>query len=89
MLRKKHESIFAGRWELKNPLNAPAKGETEIPRERFERDERLRGRIPHRCPFPIRRVTFMPMGVAASWLNWKAVPTLVSPPTAGGGVSMP
>jgi len=35
VLKKKHESIFAGTWELKNPLNALKKGEKTIPAERF------------------------------------------------------
>src|SRR5690606_29251155 len=32
---RKHQSLFAGKWTLRNPLNAQTKGETEIPRERF------------------------------------------------------
>jgi type I restriction enzyme M protein len=35
VLKQAHESVFAGEWELKNPLNAPAKGQTNIPRDRF------------------------------------------------------
>jgi type I restriction enzyme M protein len=35
VLKQKHESIFSGSWSLKNPLNALAKGETTIPKERF------------------------------------------------------
>lgn len=35
VLKQKHESIFAGSWTLKNPLNAPTKGETKIPKDRF------------------------------------------------------
>jgi type I restriction enzyme M protein len=35
VLKQKHESIFAGSWELKNPLNAPKKGDVAIPRDRF------------------------------------------------------
>jgi type I restriction enzyme M protein len=35
VLKQKHESLFAGNWTLKNPLNAPKKGDTKIPRERF------------------------------------------------------
>lgn len=35
VLKQKHESLFAGTWTLKNPLNAPKKGDTKIPRERF------------------------------------------------------
>jgi type I restriction enzyme M protein len=35
VLKQKYESIFKGTWTLKNPLNALAKGETAIPRERF------------------------------------------------------
>ncbi len=34
--RQPYESLFAGPpWTLRNPLNAPAKGETTIPRSRF------------------------------------------------------
>jgi type I restriction enzyme M protein len=35
VLKQKYESIFAGSWELKNPLNAPKKGDVSIPRDRF------------------------------------------------------
>ncbi len=35
VLKQKHESIFSGAWTLKNPLNAPTKGETTIPKDRF------------------------------------------------------
>jgi len=35
VLKQKHESLFNGLWTLKNPLNAPAKGETTIPKDRF------------------------------------------------------
>jgi type I restriction enzyme M protein len=35
VLKQKYESVFAGDWELKNPLNAPKKGDTSIPRSRF------------------------------------------------------
>jgi type I restriction enzyme M protein len=35
VLKKKHESIFAGEWGLRNPLNAPAPDVKTIPRERF------------------------------------------------------
>ena len=35
VLKQTFESVFAGTWELKNPLNAPAKGQTTIPKERF------------------------------------------------------
>jgi type I restriction enzyme M protein len=35
VLKQKYESVFAGNWELKNPLNALAKGQTTIPKERF------------------------------------------------------
>ncbi len=35
VLKQKYASIFKGSWTLKNPLNAPAKGETTIPRDRF------------------------------------------------------
>ncbi len=34
--KRSHESLFAGPpWTLRNPLNAPAKGETAIPRNRL------------------------------------------------------
>jgi type I restriction enzyme M protein len=35
VLKQKYESLFAGEWELKNPLNALAKGQMTIPKERF------------------------------------------------------
>ncbi|MGH8551493.1 MAG: hypothetical protein ACRERU_23380, partial [Methylococcales bacterium] len=35
VLKQPYESMFKGTWTLKNPLNAPAQGETTIPRERF------------------------------------------------------
>ena len=35
VLKAPYESVFAGSWELKNPLNAPIKGQTTIPKERF------------------------------------------------------
>lgn len=35
VLKQKYPSVFAGNWELKNPLNALAKGQTTIPKERF------------------------------------------------------
>lgn len=35
VLKQTFESVFAGNWELKNPLNAPVKGQTTIPKERF------------------------------------------------------
>jgi len=35
VLKTPYESMFAGDWTLKNPLNAPAPGQTTIPRERF------------------------------------------------------
>lgn len=35
VLKQKHESLFAGTWTLRNPLNAPAKGQATIPAERF------------------------------------------------------
>jgi type I restriction enzyme M protein len=35
VLKQKYESVFAGNWELKNPLNALAKGQTTVPKERF------------------------------------------------------
>ena len=30
-----HESLFAGEWTLRNPQNAPVRGQEGIPRERF------------------------------------------------------
>jgi len=30
---RKHGSLFAGEWTLKNPLNAPAKGDATVPRD--------------------------------------------------------
>jgi type I restriction enzyme M protein len=35
VLKQPYTSMFAGEWILKNPLNATAKGQTSIPRERF------------------------------------------------------
>jgi type I restriction enzyme M protein len=35
VLKQPYGSMFKGAWTLKNPLNALAKGETTIPRERF------------------------------------------------------
>lgn len=35
VLKQPYESLFAGEWTLKNPLNAPAPGQTTIPRDRF------------------------------------------------------
>lgn len=35
VLKQKHESIFAGDWTLKNPLNAPSIGVTTIPKDHF------------------------------------------------------
>lgn len=35
VLKQKFRSVFAGVWELRNPLNAPSKGQTSIPRERL------------------------------------------------------
>src|SRR6185312_13132716 len=35
VLKQKHRSLFAGNWTLRNPLNAPKKGDTTIPRDRF------------------------------------------------------
>jgi type I restriction enzyme M protein len=35
VLKSKHQSLFAGDWTLRNPLNAPKKGETTISRDRF------------------------------------------------------
>lgn len=35
VLKQPYKSMFVGEWTLKNPLNAPPKGITSIPRERF------------------------------------------------------
>jgi type I restriction enzyme M protein len=35
VLKQKHRSLFAGDWTLRNPLNAPKKGDTSIPKDRF------------------------------------------------------
>lgn len=35
VLKQPYESLFTGDWTLKNPLNAPEKGQATIPRERF------------------------------------------------------
>ena len=35
VLKSSHRSLFAGDWTLRNPLNAPKKGDTTIPRDRF------------------------------------------------------
>ena len=35
VLKQPYESVFAGEWELKNPLNAPVRGQTSIPKDRF------------------------------------------------------
>jgi type I restriction enzyme M protein len=35
VLKQKHQSLFAGNWTLRNPLNAPKKGDTTIPRDRL------------------------------------------------------
>jgi type I restriction enzyme M protein len=35
VLKQTYENVFAGEWELKNPLNAPVKGQTSVPRDRF------------------------------------------------------
>ena len=35
VLKRPYTSMFEGDWTLKNPLNAPKKGATSIPRERF------------------------------------------------------
>jgi type I restriction enzyme M protein len=35
VLKQRYESMFAGEWKLRNPLNAPALGIATIPRERF------------------------------------------------------
>lgn len=36
VLEQKYQSLFAGEWKLRNPLNAPAEGVATIPRERFK-----------------------------------------------------
>jgi type I restriction enzyme M protein len=35
VLKSQHQSLFAGDWTLRNPLNAPKKGDTSIPKDRF------------------------------------------------------
>ena len=35
VLKKPYDSMFAGEWKLRNPLNAPAEGVATIPRERL------------------------------------------------------
>lgn len=35
VLKQPYTSMFDGLWTLKNPLNAPTKGETTIPKDRF------------------------------------------------------
>ena len=35
VLKQKHKSLFVGDWTLRNPLNAPKKGDTSIPKDRF------------------------------------------------------
>ncbi|VBG06864.1 class I SAM-dependent DNA methyltransferase [Burkholderia pseudomallei] len=35
VLKQPYESVFAGDWTLKNPLNAPQKGKKAVARERF------------------------------------------------------
>jgi type I restriction enzyme M protein len=35
VLKQTYESVFEGEWELKNPLNAPVRGQTSILRDRF------------------------------------------------------
>ena len=35
VLKQPYQSLFAGDWTLKNPLNAPSPGQTIIPRDRF------------------------------------------------------
>ena len=35
VLKQTYTSMFSGNWALKNPLNAPSKGETTIPKDRF------------------------------------------------------
>src|SRR4249920_3424574 len=35
VLKQKYESLFAGEWKLRNPLNAAKAGAKTIPRDRF------------------------------------------------------
>jgi type I restriction enzyme M protein len=35
VLKQAFKSVFAGTWTLRNPLNAPEKGQTTIPKDRF------------------------------------------------------
>ncbi|MHB8707363.1 MAG: HsdM family class I SAM-dependent methyltransferase, partial [Desulfuromonadales bacterium] len=35
LAKREHASLFAGDWPLKNPLNAPHKGQTAIPRQQL------------------------------------------------------
>ena len=35
VLKQPFKSVFAGTWTLRNPLNAPEKGKTSIPKDRF------------------------------------------------------
>jgi type I restriction enzyme M protein len=35
VLKQSHITLFAGEWTLRNPLNAPDKGDTTIPRDRL------------------------------------------------------
>ena len=35
VLKSPYESVFVGEWELKNPLNAPVKGQASILKDRF------------------------------------------------------
>jgi len=35
VLKQRHQSLFEGDWTLRNPLNAPKKGDTSIPKSRF------------------------------------------------------
>lgn len=35
VLKQPYESMFNGTWTIRNPLNAPSKGETTIPKDRF------------------------------------------------------
>ena len=35
VMKQKYQSLFAGDWTLRNPLNAPKKGDTTIPKHRF------------------------------------------------------
>ncbi len=35
VMKQKYQSLFASDWTLRNPLNAPKKGDTSIPKDRF------------------------------------------------------